>query len=142
MSAAGTNGNGANVSEWSGLDTSALDGTGTAQSLTAVSPANSGSVTTANATDVLVAALSMNTYTDAVGAPTGGFTALTSPGAQSAARSAYNIVSTAAAYSTTWSLSPADLYEGVIVAFKQSAPPPTGSAFDNSIVSAGLIYQW
>src|SRR5712691_260186 len=113
---------GMSVAEFSGLFTSAaLDVTATATgSSTTIT---TGTLTTTNANDLLVAMGVQSSAT--AGAPTNGFTALTGVSASFNQEEAYNIVSSTGSYSTGWSLSGSSSWPSLIAAFKAPIPSTT-----------------
>jgi hypothetical protein len=110
---------GVNVTEWSGVaSAAALDrqaGRGNASSTTAATP----SITTTNASDVLIAGL---TYSGSAASTLSGisFTALTSHNAGSSlhGRAACQITSATGSYQATWGLSSATTSGTAILALK------------------------
>lgn len=120
------------IYEYSGIENTAqLDGVNTTTSAGTTSPGSSGTVTTNNANDLLVASLMSDTNT-AIGAWTNSFTQETqgtvggNPSKRIAYAGADNSVSTTGSYSTSPPVASGTNWRGQIAAFK-IAPPPVFS---------------
>lgn len=112
-----------NISEWAGVAlTSPFDvGAGTTNG-TSTSPATD-SITTLNANDLIIAALTLSTTGTHSAGPTNSFTELTDTtnGSTVGLFSAYRLVSATALYSTGWTISAGQKWVTTIASYKAAA---------------------